>query len=120
MRYCRQKAQTSPFRSLTLFSPALAPRHVKNVYTIHPNNNCIYIYIYIYIYIVLKNMYCAKKKVLPSLFSSHCHVVFHGFLTKESLSKIPFLSKNNKCKSLVTEIPTSFIFQLYTKSFFST
>ena len=34
------------------------------------------------------------------------------YIERESLSKIPFLSKNNiQCKSLVSEIPTSFIFQ---------
>ena len=49
-----------------------------------------YIYIYIhtyttYTYIVLRNMYCAKKKVLPSLFSLQSHVAFHGIFLQRSV-----------------------------------
>ena len=40
------------------------------------------------------------------------------FLTKEHVSNIPFPSKNDiQFKSLVNEIPKSFIFQLYIDQF---
>ena len=81
-RNCRQEAQSLPYQPLTTSSPPLplstpSPGielseervHIRRITHVHS----------------IRNMYLAMKKVLPSLFSLHSHIVLHGIFLQRRL-----------------------------------